>query len=118
MLNHPAVKMTPPRRRMADVLHHQGRSSWWCSYCGIALVPLGTIAAVAATVVKPTGVIDAAPGYAWPSVDHKVPRHHGGTDDLDNLTLACVPCNTRKGTRSEWEFYALLIAELPAEAVA
>jgi 5-methylcytosine-specific restriction endonuclease McrA len=31
-------------------------------------------------------------------VDHVVPRKHGGTDQLDNLALACPECNLRKGT--------------------
>jgi 5-methylcytosine-specific restriction endonuclease McrA len=31
-------------------------------------------------------------------VEHIVPRFHGGSDDLDNLALACVDCNLHKGT--------------------
>src|SRR6266571_3390689 len=30
-------------------------------------------------------------------VEHIVPRFHGGTDDLDNLALACIDCNLHKG---------------------
>jgi 5-methylcytosine-specific restriction endonuclease McrA len=30
-------------------------------------------------------------------IEHIVPRFHGGTDDLDNLALACVDCNLHKG---------------------
>lgn len=30
-------------------------------------------------------------------VDHIWPRSFGGTDDLDNLQAACLPCNRRKG---------------------
>jgi hypothetical protein len=30
-------------------------------------------------------------------VEHIRPRSHGGTDDLDNLALACVDCNLHKG---------------------
>ena len=30
-------------------------------------------------------------------VEHIVPKKHGGTDDLDNLALACVDCNLHKG---------------------
>ena|SRR5438552_16533346 len=29
-------------------------------------------------------------------VEHIIPRH-GGTDDLDNLALACIDCNLHKG---------------------
>lgn len=37
-------------------------------------------------------------------VDHIYPVALGGTDDLENLTLACVPCNRSKGAKklSEW----------------
>jgi HNH endonuclease len=31
-------------------------------------------------------------------VEHVVPKIHGGTDDLDNLALACIDCNLHKGT--------------------
>ena len=31
-------------------------------------------------------------------VEHIIPRIHGGTDDLDNLALACIDCNLHKGT--------------------
>ena len=33
------------------------------------------------------------------TLEHIVPRHHGGTDDLDNLALACGRCNHQKGYR-------------------
>lgn len=32
-------------------------------------------------------------------VEHIVPRSRGGTDRVSNLTLACEPCNRRKGSR-------------------
>jgi hypothetical protein len=30
-------------------------------------------------------------------IEHILPRKHGGTDDLENLALACIDCNLRKG---------------------
>ena len=30
-------------------------------------------------------------------VEHIIPRFHGGSDDPDNLALACIDCNLRKG---------------------
>jgi 5-methylcytosine-specific restriction endonuclease McrA len=30
-------------------------------------------------------------------VEHVVPKSHGGTDDLENLALACIDCNLHKG---------------------
>jgi len=29
--------------------------------------------------------------------EHIIPKKHGGSDDLDNLALACVDCNLHKG---------------------
>lgn len=33
------------------------------------------------------------------TVDHKIPRIHGGTDDIDNLAAAHESCNIRRGNR-------------------
>ncbi len=33
------------------------------------------------------------------TVEHIVPRTHGGTDELTNLAIACRRCNVGKGTR-------------------
>jgi hypothetical protein len=37
--------------------------------------------------------------------DHVVPLARGGSNDLDNLTTACMPCNRSKRDKllSEWE---------------
>jgi 5-methylcytosine-specific restriction endonuclease McrA len=37
-------------------------------------------------------------------VEHIVARANGGTDRIRNLTLACEPCNTAKGTRDIRDF--------------
>ena len=37
-------------------------------------------------------------------VEHIVPPGRGGSDRVDNLTLACEPCNQRKGTKTAGEF--------------
>ena len=31
-------------------------------------------------------------------VEHIIPKAHRGSDDIDNLALACPQCNQRKGT--------------------
>ena len=31
-------------------------------------------------------------------VEHIIPKVHGGVDELDNLALACIDCNSHKGT--------------------
>lgn len=35
------------------------------------------------------------------TIEHIVPRHHGGTDELSNLALACARCNAGKGLRHD-----------------
>src|SRR6266853_634204 len=30
-------------------------------------------------------------------IEHIIPKIHGGSDDLDNLALACIDCNLHKG---------------------
>lgn len=42
------------------------------------------------------------------SVDHRVPRSRGGGDEIENLTTACCSCNSRKSTRTEQEYRAIL----------
>jgi 5-methylcytosine-specific restriction endonuclease McrA len=49
-----------------------------CAYCGQTGVPL--------------------------EMEHVVPRARGGSNRVSNLTLACVPCNQQKGTRTAAEF--------------
>lgn len=35
------------------------------------------------------------------TIEHIVPRHHGGTDELTNLAIACARCNGEKGLRHD-----------------
>ena len=35
------------------------------------------------------------------TVEHIIPRSKGGTDDLENLALACKGCNNEKGIRHD-----------------
>jgi 5-methylcytosine-specific restriction endonuclease McrA len=49
-----------------------------CAYCGSKEIPL--------------------------QVEHIVPKSRGGSDRASNLTLACEPCNVRKGTQTAEEF--------------
>ncbi|KKW13360.1 MAG: HNH endonuclease [Candidatus Gottesmanbacteria bacterium GW2011_GWB1_49_7] len=49
-----------------------------CAYCGVENVPL--------------------------EVEHIVPKSRGGSNRVSNLTLACVPCNGKKGNQTAAEF--------------
>jgi len=57
------------------------RDGWTCHYCN-TLLGWGH------------------PNVSHPEVEHKIPRSLGGTNDLENLVLACGPCNQSKGTKT------------------
>jgi 5-methylcytosine-specific restriction endonuclease McrA len=46
--------------------------------------------------LSPTGSPDVGT-----TLEHIVPRHHGGSDALDNVALACGKCNQAKGARHD-----------------
>lgn len=52
---------------------------------------------------KPLSLL-AAPGALIASKDHKTPVSRGGSDLIDNIVPACIPCNSRKGDMTEEEF--------------
>ena len=43
--------------------------------------------------------VDRAPRKQLATLEHIVPRHHGGTNELMNLAVACARCNHGKGVR-------------------
>jgi 5-methylcytosine-specific restriction endonuclease McrA len=54
-------------------------------------------------------------------VEHMTSRARGGSDRLANLTMACDPCNTKKGTMSAEEFgfsHLRILASLPLKDAA
>jgi 5-methylcytosine-specific restriction endonuclease McrA len=60
-----------------------------CAYCGTKDVPL--------------------------QIEHLVPKARGGSDRVANLTLACEPCNQRKGNQTATEFgFPQLLAQAKA----
>ena len=52
------------------------RDHWTCQYCGVQ------------------------PGGAELTIDHVVPRAHGGVSNWENCVLACIDCNKRKADRT------------------
>ncbi len=53
---------------------------------------------------------DAATADARFSLDHLAPREHGGTNAPENLAMACLSCNDRKGARHVSEYLTVLAA--------
>ena len=56
------------------------RDGWECHLCGLPVDPATRY---------------PAPGA--PSLDHLIPKSHGGRRTADNLRLAHVACNSRRG---------------------
>ena len=73
----------PRRRRVPQRLRRAvaERDRWRCRYC----------------------VVDLSPADRW-HVDHLVPVSRGGSDDPDNLVVACTLDNLRKGDLTEPEY--------------
>ena len=45
-----------------------------------------------------TVLVRKAKTDSWATIDHIIPRSNGGTDDIDNLVIACYDCNNSKGS--------------------
>lgn len=65
---------------------HRGDTFWAgrCIFCGRAIT------------VSESG--EPGPDV---TIEHIVPRHHGGDDRVENLALACKSCNNEKGMRHD-----------------
>lgn len=64
------------RRRIAD------RDQYRCRYCRVEMRTLDQV-------------------RSWrPELDHVIPQVLGGSHDIENLVLACQPCNRRKRGRT------------------
>lgn len=43
------------------------------------------------------------------SVDHKIPKIMGGTNQLENLEFICMPCNEKKADRTRDEYLMIVV---------
>lgn len=59
-----------------------------CCYCKVP------------TVVDPI----AGERFRERTLDHVIALSQGGKDELDNVVLACRSCNSRKGTRPQYQY--------------
>lgn len=60
----------------------------YCEYCGVSL--RGELRSNA-------------------QIDHKISKHRGGTDKIENLCICCADCNRMKYTKTDTEFRAFLL---------
>jgi len=103
-------------RRLAET------DGWRCHYCHTRLIPLGEEEDYCAARFEPYGksgelikVYTIPEGYSSPTLDHKISQHQGGGDEIENLVLACVPCNSRKQHRHTYEEFYELTAKFRGE---
>jgi 5-methylcytosine-specific restriction endonuclease McrA len=77
---------------------------------------------VKSSILDKTGGVCAVCGRALVhskvTIDHYIPKYHGGTDDMRNLLPLCKNCNKRKGSRivHAKEHYPFLKAAYSCEA--
>lgn len=99
----PVAKALRPQSRMPTeaikrAIH--GRDGYSCRFCGIPVIRAEVrkrISLAYPDVVRWSGVSDkekhAAFQTMWAQYDHIVPHAHAGSNELENLVLACAPCN-------------------------
>lgn len=77
-----------------------------CWYCGQRLINLRSFYLSSAHPQSrgESWWIEAPEGYERLQRDHRTPKRRGGTDNADNLSPACVRCNSQKGERTVEEY--------------
>ncbi len=72
------------------------RDGWECHYCHKPLISASKRWAIDRGM-NPYNYPDEPVSAEGAEIDHVIPRSKGGTDDIDNLVLACRGCNFLKG---------------------
>ena len=88
----------PSKAGLAELI---GRDGFHCRFCGIPVVRSETRALIRKAYPEALRWGDsnrnadqhAAFQAMWLTYDHIVPYSRGGTSDLDNMVVACQPCN-------------------------
>lgn len=136
----PVYRLTLNQRKILKIVERDG--SWTCHYCTCNLIPVyvhGYCEPYHKFVVERDmhpliypEQLDAFnrgdlmmwrtywtsnPAYRLPTIDHKLARAYGGSNDMPNLVLACGLCNSEKSHRYGYEEYkALWVARLGGES--
>lgn len=69
---------------------------WHCQHCGVGLIDTCRNDDVT-TGTDGKRVVKSDCTKRLPTLDHKIPRDLGGSNDSENIELVCRPCNSRKG---------------------
>lgn len=85
-MSRPSVSATATRKKLSDRRRLQYKTQLWksgqtCAYCG-----------------------NRIEHFADARLDHRIPLAQGGSNNLNNLRLACVPCDKKKGAKQPHNF--------------
>ncbi len=102
------MKRTVETREIASSLAQRG-GGYFCHYCNEPVAFFEDIPDVKKSLINASGeavsfIVDKDPSIKILTVDHKIPKAKGGSDDLDNLLLSCTKCNQRKGKKDYSNF--------------
>src|SRR5262245_50676297 len=75
---------------------------WYCHYCGQPVANWQAGERHSCSLFR--GKHEHPNGLCIAHKDHVTPRAHGGSNRIDNLVLACWPCNTAKRALMYLEF--------------
>lgn len=95
------AKVRMPTKKEKELIHQ--RDGYNCRFCGMPVVRPETRARIVAAYPKALrwgrkeSEQHAAFQAMWAQYDHVVPHALGGTNDLDNIVLACAACNFGRG---------------------
>lgn len=95
------VKVRMPSRAEKDLIHQ--RDGYVCRFCGIPVIRPETRARIRQAYPaslrwgRKEAQQHAAFQAMWAQYDHVLPHALGGTNDLDNIVLACAACNFGRG---------------------
>jgi hypothetical protein len=89
--------------RQSTVLLH-GLS---CHWCGMSCNPGDFTMVPSRSSGRPVQLY----GSTYPSLEHVMPLSRGGDHSLDNARIACISCNVKRGSRTDWPSFAEISAD-------
>lgn len=76
------------------------QGGWFCHYCGKALLtPDEAYQKVCDSDGRHLYTTVNQRYQDHPTIDHVIPKSHGGKNNMDNYVLACKSCNSKKCDR-------------------